>query len=129
MNTSSTSFWQQDQNWRIQQQSLSQQLSDANSLTSALTTALTNQTTGLAGIANQQALNRVNSEISAAQKSSSTASASSNSGTSPGSASTGGVKSTYSIPSSFAVNLSSTNTAATLLSAQIPSGSLLSILA
>src|ERR1700722_19348774 len=63
---SGTSFWQQDQNWQLQQQSWDQQLGNANSLSSVLTSALTDQTTGLASIANQQALARVNSQISTA---------------------------------------------------------------
>jgi hypothetical protein len=127
MSISSTSFWQQDQAWQSQQQSLGQQLSATASLTSALTSALANQTTGLAGIANQQALDRVNAQISAAQKASSGSSASTSSVKPSSSASAG--KSTPNTLSNSAVNLASTGTAAMLLSGQIPSGSLLSILA
>jgi len=47
---SGTSFWQQDQNWQLQQQSWDQQLGNASSLSSVLTSALTDQTTGLASI-------------------------------------------------------------------------------
>jgi hypothetical protein len=120
MSVSSISFWQQDQNWRTSQQALDQQLSNVNSITSALTTALTNQTTGLASIANQQALNRVNAEIAAVQGSSSSTSAAS---------ANGSTSSPSQVPTSSAPNLLSTATAATLLSGQLPSGSLLSILA
>jgi hypothetical protein len=127
MSISIPSFWQQDQIWRGQQQSLSQQLNDTASLTSVLTTALTNQTSGLAGIANKQALDRVNSEISAAQQSDSSASTSSTSSASP--ASGGATNTADSVPTSSAVDLQSGTTAATLLSGEIPSGSLLSFLA
>jgi hypothetical protein len=36
---SGTSFWQQDQNWQLQQQSWDQQLGNASSLSSVLTSA------------------------------------------------------------------------------------------
>ena len=119
-----------------------------NSLSSVLTSALTDQTTGLASIANQQALARVNSQISTAltsalgtsSSSGSASSASANSGTassgagsSTSSASSSAASpqagSTDSIPLSNAVNLQSAGTAASLLAGEIPAGSLLSILA
>jgi hypothetical protein len=65
----SISFWQQNQNWRIQQQNWSQQLSISGSLGSVMSSALTNQTTGLASIANHRALTRVNTQLSTALKS------------------------------------------------------------
>jgi hypothetical protein len=65
----SISFWQQNQNWRIQQQNWSQQLSISGSLGSVMSAALTNQTTGLASIANHRALTRVNAQLSTALKS------------------------------------------------------------
>jgi hypothetical protein len=123
MSVSSISFWQQDQNWRTARQFQDQQLSATASLSSAMISALSNQTTGLASIANQQALNRVNGQISALQ-----GSGSSNSST----ASSGGSSSaalTTSGPVSSATNRLSSGTAALLLAGQIPSGSLLSILA
>jgi hypothetical protein len=120
MSISGLSFWQQDQVWRSRQQALDQQLSDTSSINSVLTTALANQTTGLASIANQQALSRVNSQISAIQGSNPNASTASSTSRSS-SASKG--------PTSSATNAFSTRTAALLLSGQIPSGSLLSILA
>jgi hypothetical protein len=116
MSISSISFWQQDQGWRTARQAQDQQLSVTTALTSAMTSALSNQTTGLASIANQQALARVNSQIAAIQGSSSNASTASTGRSSSG-------------PVSSATNLSSTSTAAQLLAGQIPSGSLLSILA
>jgi len=126
---SSVSFWQQDQNWQNQQQAWAQQQAVGNALFSAMTTALSNQTTGLAGIANQAALNRVNSEIATLTNpgSSSTNSAASTSKSSS-SASTASHTSS-SVPSSSAVNLQSGATAASLLAGELPVGSLLSILA
>jgi hypothetical protein len=141
---SGTSFWQQDQNWQLQQQSWDQQLGNANSLSSVLTSALTDQTTGLASIANQQALARVNSQISTALTSAlgtsasagATSGAAANSGTassgaasSPSSASSPQATLTDSILQSGAVNFQSAGTAASLLAGEIPAGSLLSILA
>jgi hypothetical protein len=123
MSVSGISFWQQDQNWRTARQAQDQQLGFTASLSSVMISALSNQTTGLASIANQQALSRVNSQIAALQ-------GRSNSNTST--ASSGGAstsKSTPRGPVSSATNLSSSVTAAALLAGQIPSGSLLSILA
>jgi hypothetical protein len=109
-----------------------------------MTSALTDQTTGLASIANQQALARVNSQISSALTSAlgtsasagSTSSAAANSGTassgaasSPSSASSPQTSSTDSFLQSGAVNFQSDGTAASLLAGEIPAGSLLSILA
>lgn len=123
MSISGLSFWQQNQNWRTSRQAQDQQLSFTTSLSSAMMSALSNQTTGLASIANQRALNRVNTQIAALQ-----GSGNSNSST----ASSGGSSSASSTPSgpvSSATNLLSSGTAVQLLSGQIPSGSLLSILA
>src|SRR5216683_2765717 len=60
---SNLSFYQQDQNWYIQQQNWTTQLSAGSGLTSAITSALQNQATGLAGIANQAAIQRVDTQI------------------------------------------------------------------
>jgi hypothetical protein len=122
MSVSGISFWQQDQAWRSRSQALDQQLSFTGSLSSVLTTALANQTTGLAAIANQQALNRVNAQIAAAQGSSSSGSAAST-------PANGATKSASAGLHSSATNLFSSATASVLLSGQVPSGSLLSILA
>jgi len=120
MSTSGISFWQLDQAWRIRRQAQDRQLSFTNSLSSVMTSALSNQTTGLASIANQQALVRVQAQIAALQGGSSSASTASPGGSS-GSPSRG--------PVTSAPNALSSATAAQLLSAQIPSGTLLSILA
>jgi hypothetical protein len=125
MSISGISFWQQDQVSRSRQAAWDQQLSDASALSSTLTTALANQTTGLAGIANQQALNRVSTQIAAAQGSNSSTSTASSSAAS----NTGASSSASSVPVSSATNLLSGTTAVALLAGQIPSGSLLSILA
>jgi len=118
MSISGISFWQQDQALRSRQLAFDQQLSDANALSSSLTAALANLTTGLASIANQQALNRVNAQIASIQGTNSSASTTSRSGTS-----------VSRVPVSSATNLLSGATAAALLAGRIPSGSLLSILA
>jgi hypothetical protein len=120
MSIARISFWQQDQAWLSRRQALDQQLSTMDSITFALTGALTNQTRGLASIANQQALNRVNAQIAAAQGGNSNASTASRSSS---------TSSASSAPVSSATNLLSSATAAMLLSGQIPSGSLFSFLA
>jgi hypothetical protein len=66
---SSISFWQQDQNWRVQQQNLTQDFSISGAVGSVMISALTNQTTGLASIANQRALVRAQTALSSALKS------------------------------------------------------------
>lgn len=125
MSISGISFWQQDQASRSRQAAWDQQLSNASALSSTLTTALVNQTTGLAGIANQRALNRVNAQIASIQgNGSSTSTASSSGASNPGASS-----SASSVPVSSATNLLSGPTAVALLAGKIPSGSLLSILA
>jgi hypothetical protein len=79
MSIQSLSFWQQDQNYYSQSQSLyaqdqnywsqaqaqSQASSADASLINVMGTAETNEAKGLASLANQTALNRVNSQISA----------------------------------------------------------------
>ena len=98
---------------------------NTSALTSVMMTALSNQTTGLASIANQQALNRVNAQIAAVTAANNSNGSASSSSTTSGSGSSSASKT----PTSSATNLSSTLTAAALLAGQIPSGSLLSILA
>ena len=119
MSISGLSFWQQDQVSRSRQAAWDQQLSNASALSSTLTTALANLTTGLAGIANQRALNRVNAQIASVQGANSSTSTAS----SPGASSSSGV------PVSSSTNLFSGVTAAQLLASQVPTGSFLSILA
>ena len=125
---SSISFFQQDQNWQNQQQAWAQQLSYNNAFFSVMQTALTNQTTGLASVANHAALNRVNSQIASLLNGGSSSSSSASSRTS------------HSIPAaraqpdivplqSSAVNSQSGSTAASLLAGEIPTGSILSVLA
>jgi hypothetical protein len=126
MSISNISFWQQDQNWQNQQQVWAQQLSNNNAFFSIMQGALTNQTTGLASIANQRALNRVNSQIAALLSggaSSSTSSTSKNS-----------VPAARPQPDIVPLQSSSANsqtgaTAASLLAGEIPIGSILSVLA
>jgi hypothetical protein len=120
MGLAGISFWQLDQAWRSSRQAQDRRLSETDSISSVMTAALSGQTTGLASIANQQALRRVNAQIAALQGGNSNASTASSRGSSS-SAARG--------PVSSATNLSSSITAAPLLAAQIPSGSLFSILA
>jgi hypothetical protein len=61
---SSTSFWQQDQQFWSQGQAQTQALAANTSLINVMANAQANLTAGLASIANQEALNRVNSQIS-----------------------------------------------------------------
>ncbi|MGA3309103.1 MAG: flagellin hook IN motif-containing protein [Xanthobacteraceae bacterium] len=96
MSIGSISFWQQDQSYWNQSQSFGQQdqnywnqqvaQSQASTADDALITAMgsvvTNKTTGLASIANQEALTRVNNQIAADEKALLAASGSSSSGSS-----------------------------------------------
>jgi hypothetical protein len=63
MSVGSVSFWQQDQNYRNQQQSKSNYLAAQTSIINAIGSAETNLGKGLASIANQAALDRVNSQL------------------------------------------------------------------
>jgi hypothetical protein len=108
-----------------------------------LTSALQNEATGLASIANQSAINRVNTQIvstlqgalgtagsSASMPSTDTSSATSAAAStaSPGASSTSATAG-FDGPVSSAPDLQSSSTAASLLAGEIPAGSLLSILA
>jgi len=94
MSVGSISFWQQDQNFWAQGQKNDQTQSLSSAVIDQMFGATTTLSTGLASIANQTALNRVNSELSAAVQSalqgitgSSSPSASSASSSSSGAAS------------------------------------------
>ncbi len=63
MSVGSISFWQQDQNYRNQQKSKSDYLAAQTSIINTIGTAETNLGKGLASIANQTALDRVNSQL------------------------------------------------------------------
>jgi hypothetical protein len=62
-----TSFWQQDQAWRERSRANQSDLDVITAVTSKMSTALTGLSSGLAGIANQRALARVQSQIQAAK--------------------------------------------------------------
>jgi hypothetical protein len=62
----STSFWQQDQSYWQSAQSNSNTISSTDSIINAMSAAETNQGKGLASIANKTALNRTNSQLTAA---------------------------------------------------------------
>jgi hypothetical protein len=66
---SSTSFYQQDQNYWNRQEAQAQVSTANDALISEMGSAEANLAKGLASIANQTALNRVNAEIAAAEKS------------------------------------------------------------
>jgi hypothetical protein len=65
----STSFWQDDQNFWNQAQSQAQSSAQSNALINAMGSLMTNQAKGLASIANQTALERVNAQFKAALQS------------------------------------------------------------
>lgn len=122
---SSISFYQQDQNWQNSQQVWAQQLSNNNAFFSIMQSALTNQTTGLAGVANQAAINRVNSQIVKLLNGASGTSASSTKNQVPAAAPQPDV-----VPlQTSALAAQSGSTAASLLAGEIPLGSILSVLA
>jgi hypothetical protein len=65
-NSSSTSFWQQDQNFWQKAQSNDNSIAATTSVINAIASAETSLGKGLAGIANSTALNRTNSQLMAA---------------------------------------------------------------
>jgi response regulator of citrate/malate metabolism len=79
------SFWQQDQAWRNRSSANQQDLDVITAVTSKMSSALTSLSSGLASIANQRALSRVQAQIrtatAAAAGSTTTSSTSSTSGT------------------------------------------------
>jgi response regulator of citrate/malate metabolism len=60
------SFWQQDQAWRNRSSANQQDLDVITAVTSKMSSALTSLSSGLAGIANQRALSRVQAQIKTA---------------------------------------------------------------
>jgi hypothetical protein len=128
MAVSSTSFWQADQNWQNSQQAWAQQFSNSTSLTSVLTSALQNQASGQASIANARALDRVNSQIAAAQ-SGTTGSTSSSPPAAAAPAAAPSVPTYTGYLASTDSNSLSGATAASLLAGEVPIGSILSFLA
>ena len=69
MSISSLSFWQQNQNFWARAARQSQSLASSAALMSVMSDAITNQARGMASIANQTALDRTNSALSAALQS------------------------------------------------------------
>jgi hypothetical protein len=61
------SFWQQNVNWRIEQQRWSDTLGTTSLASSVIAGALTDLSTGLAAISNQRALARVTQQLRAAE--------------------------------------------------------------
>jgi response regulator of citrate/malate metabolism len=60
------SFWQQDQAWRNRSSANQQDLDVITAVTSKMSSALTSLSSGLASIANQRALSRVQAQIKTA---------------------------------------------------------------
>lgn len=138
MGVGSISFYQQDQNYWNQQQSGSQATSAQDSLINVMASAESNLSKGLASIANETALKRVNSKLSAAvqsalqslgdtalpSSSASTGSSSSSSISSPaGSASSSSASSSPATGTSRA----SVSTSTSLLTLGIPAGGSITI--
>ena len=69
MSVGSVSFWQQNQNYWARAQERSQSLAQTDALITFMGNAVTAQSQGLAAIANQTALSRVNTQLSAAVQS------------------------------------------------------------
>jgi hypothetical protein len=69
MSISSLSFWQQNQNFWARAAQRSQSLASSAALMSVMSDAITNQVRGMASIANQTALDRTNTALSAALQS------------------------------------------------------------
>jgi hypothetical protein len=96
MSISSLSFWQQNQNYWVRASRRSQSLASSAALMSVMSDAITNQARGMAAIANQTALDRTNTALSAALQSAlqgpnagKSSSSSAASGSAPASASPG----------------------------------------
>src|SRR5215469_13043543 len=66
MSIQSLSFWQQDSNFWNRSQQRDQSIANTDSLISTLGSITTNESSGLSSIANQTALNRVNTALTAA---------------------------------------------------------------
>ena len=137
MGVGSISFYQQDQNYWNQQQSESQATSAQDSLINVMASAESNLSTGLARIANETALKRVNSQLSAAVQSAlqslgdtALPSSSASTGSSSSSISSpAGSASSSSAPSSPATGTSraSVSTSTSLLTLGIPAGGTITI--
>ncbi len=69
MSINKISFWQQNQLYRQRSQERDQEFANSSTLMSVIGSATTNRSTGLSSIANQTALNRVNTALSAALQS------------------------------------------------------------
>ena len=101
-----------------------------------MTSALQNEATGLASIANESAVERVDGQLAAAEQSalgstdpSASTSSSADPSTASDAASSTSAGAQFDGPVSSAPELQSSGTAAALLAGELPAGSLLSILA
>jgi hypothetical protein len=104
MSVQSISFWQQDRSYWTQQQAQTQSLSASDTLISDMGQLMVNQAKGLASIANEAALKRVNSQISALVQSALQSSSGSTSSSAPPSGSSGAAASASSASSSGAAS-------------------------
>lgn len=99
MGVGSISFWQQDQNYWNRSQAQTQSLAQSDSVITVMANAMTAQSQGLASIANQTALDRVNTQLTAAVQSALQGTTSSSTASSSTSSSSSSASSTSTSPS------------------------------
>ena len=125
----SLSFWQQDQAYWNKAQSRDQSLANSDALISVMGSAMTSEAAGLASIANQQALDRTNTQLTAAIQNAlqgATGNSTSSSGSSSaGNSSASSTSSASSPSSSNPTYLPATGTGTVPLAASTPLSSLL----
>ena len=108
MSIQSLSFWQQNQAYWNKAQSRDQSLANSDALISVMGSAMTSEAAGLASIANQQALDRTNTQLTAAIQSA-LQSATGNSTSSSGNSSAGNSSASSAATTSNASSPSSSN--------------------
>jgi len=121
MGVGGISFWQQDQNYWSRSQAQTQSLAQSGALITAMANAMTAQSQGLASIANQTALDRVNTQLSAAVQSAlqGTTSSSASSSTSSSSSSASSTSTSPGAPPVPAAPATGTGTAPVLTSTSL----------
>jgi len=121
MSVGSISFWQQDANYWNRTQAETQSLAQSGALITVMANAITAQSQGLASIANQTALDRVNTQLSAAVQSAlqGTTSSSASSSTSSSSSSASSTSASPGAPPVPAAPATGTGTAPVLTSTSL----------
>jgi hypothetical protein len=107
MTVGSISFWQQDQNFWTQGQQNDQAQAQSTAVMNVMANAVTTLSSGLASIANQTALDRVNSALTAAVQSALQSTSGSTASSSSGTATSSAANASSSGPSSPPVSLGS----------------------